>query len=436
MHARFSLPRTSRSHSADMTAPLPAQQDSRFRRPGKLRIALVAVGAFLLAICLLLLFYIGPQLIAAPVSFNQTYILKATDASYFNAGTLQTVLGANLTYTLTVRSDPRSSSHTNAVWNSSAVLTDPVNKATVNVVVQRAAFNRRTEELLNCCGASLNGDTRVKQTGLGLLWPVDTNKGTHQVFDPNSGHAFPASYVRTVQVNGLTTYEFVQHVPPTVAQQMSGIPSSLLGLPGSSSSVVVADRYWSATNTFFVDPRTGIIINEEVKGQSVLRGPGGQGRLVVANMDLKMTQATQNQLVALANKNATSITVLRVVGPISTGILGVLLIAAAFLPFRRRSRAALTPQEGPKNEGLEMVAGSMHGVDSGPGNGAAAREAKDPGTVNGVKPRESEDGSPAASTAPRGSEDGSPAASTAPPETEDGRPAGTATSREGEERPD
>ena len=277
MHTRFSLPRTSRGHSADMTAPLPAQQDSPFRRPGKLRIALVGVGAFLLAICLLLLFYIGPQLIAAPVSFNQTYILKATDASDFNAGTLQTVQGANLTYTLTVRSDPRSSSHTNAVWNSSAVLTDPVNKATVNVVVQRAAFNRRTEELLNCCGASLNGDTRVKQTGLGLLWPVDTSKGTHQVFDPNSGHAFPASYVRTVQVNGLTTYEFVQHVPPTVAQQMSGIPSSLLGLPGSSSSVVVADRYWSATNTFFVDPRTGIIINEEVKGQSVLRGPGGQG---------------------------------------------------------------------------------------------------------------------------------------------------------------
>ena len=435
MHARFSLPRTSRRHSADMTAPLPAQQDSPFRRPGKLRIALVGVGAFLLAICLLLLFYIGPQLIAAPVSFNQTYILKATDASYFNAGTLQTVQGANLTYTLTVRSDPRSSSHTNAVWNSSAVLTDPVNKATVNVVVQRAAFNRRTGELLNCCGASLNGDTRVKQTGLGLLWPVDTSKGTHQVFDPNSGHAFPASYVRTVQVNGLTTYEFVQHVPPTVAQQMSGIPSSLLGLPGSSSSVVVADRYWSATNTFFVDPRTGIIINEEVKGQSVLRGPGGQGRLVVANMDLKMTQATQNQLVALANKNATSITMLRVVGPISTGILGVLLIAAAFLPFRRRSRAALAPQEGPKNEGLEMVTGSMHSADSGPGNGAAAREAKDPGTVNGVKPRES-DGSPAASTAPRESEDGSPAASTAPREAEDGSPAGTATSREGEERPD
>ena len=118
----------------------------------------------------------------------------------------------------------------------------------------------------------------------------------------------------------------------------------------------------------------------------------------MASMDLKMTQATQNQLVALANKNATSITMLRVVGPISTGILGVLLIAAAFLPFRRR-RAAVAPQEGPKDEGLEMVTGSIHGADysadSGPGNGAATREAKDPGTVNGVKPRESEDGSPA-----------------------------------------
>lgn len=355
----------------------------------KVRLALAGVGAFLVAIALLLLFYIGPQVIAAPVSFNQTYILKATGASYFNAGTLSTERGASLTYTLTVRSDPSASSHTNAVWDSSAVLTDPLNKTTVNVVVMRGAFNRRTGQLLNCCGASLNGDTRVRQTGLWLLFPVGTTTAPYQVFDPNSGHTFPARYTGTVRADGMTTYRFVQHVPPTVAAQMAGIPSSLLGLR-SGPSVVVADRYWSADNTFYVDPRTGIPIDEEVKGLSVLRGPGGQGRLVVADMDLKMTPSTQNQLVALANKNASSITMLRVAGPVSTGVLGVLLIAAAFVPFRRRPRPARTAPAGPGDEGLDMVTGSMTAPPE-----TAPPESTDGRAANGTRPPESGSGSPA-----------------------------------------
>ncbi len=459
MHARFGRKSpagpTAAASDADTTA-LPAAPPPW--RLGKLRLTLAGVGAFLVAITLLLLFYIGPQVIAAPVSFNQTYVLTATNASYFNAGTLSTELGANLTYTLTVRSDPSASSHTNAVWDSSAVLTDPLNKTTVNAVVLRGAFNRRTGEMLNCCGASLNGDTRVRQSGIWLLFPVNTNKATYQVFDPNSGHTFPATYTGTARVDGLTTYRFVQHVPPTVAAQMAGIPSYLLGLKGSSSSTVVANRYWSADNTFFVDPRTGVPIDEEVKGLSVLRGPGGQGKLTVADMDLKMTQSTQNQLVALANKNATSITLLRVAGPVGTGVLGVLLIAAAFIPFRRRPRTASSGQESlgadesarsherveTHEGGLQMVTGSMRaadtGQDTGPANGAVPHGSKDTGrdAANGAVIHESADAArnagPANGTKPAESEDVSQNAGQNAGQ-DAGQPA-TATARENDEHQD
>jgi Porin PorA len=47
----------------------------------------------------------------------------------------------------------------------------------------------------------------------------------------------------------------------------------------------VADRYYQAGDTFWVDPRTGVVIDIEQRVLSVLRGPGGQGRLVVADMD-------------------------------------------------------------------------------------------------------------------------------------------------------
>ena len=281
MSERLSLPGFSHRQPDDSTTALPATHEKPRPRHSKVRLILAGLGTFLVATALLLEFYVAPQLIAWPVSFNQTDTLTATNASYYNAGTLQTKQDADLTYTLTIRSDAASSSHTTAVWESSAVLMDPATKYTVNVVTQRVAFNRRTGQLSNCCGASLNGDTRVRQTGLGVAWPIGVQKTTYQVFDPNSGHTFPAAYAGTATVGGVAAYRFVQHVPPTVAQQMAGIPVSILGLPGNQ--VVVADRYWQATNTFWVNPQTGVPVNEQVQGQSVLRGPGGQGKLVVAD---------------------------------------------------------------------------------------------------------------------------------------------------------
>ena len=232
MSERLSLPGFSRRQPDDSTTVLPATREKPRPRHSKVRLALAGLGTFLVATALLLEFYVAPQLIAAPVSFNQTDVLTATNASYYNAGILQTKQDTHLTYTLTIRSDAASSSHTTAVWESSAVLMDPATKYTVNVVTQRAAFNRRTGELSNCCGASLNGDTRVRQTGIGQFWPINTQKTTYQVFDPNSGHAFPATYAGTATVGGVAAYRFVQHVPPTVAQEMAGIPVSILGLPG------------------------------------------------------------------------------------------------------------------------------------------------------------------------------------------------------------
>ena len=279
----------------------------------------------------------------------------------------------------------------------------------MNVVTQRAAFNRRTGQLSNCCGASLNGDTRVRQTGLGVAWPIGVQKTTYQVFDPNSGHTFPAAYAGTATVGGVAAYRFVQHVPPTVAQQMAGIPVSILGLPGNQ--VVVADRYWQATNTFWVNPQTGVPVNEQVQGQSVLRGPGGQGKLVVADVDLKMTPATVHQLTSLASKNATSITLLQVIAPVTTGVIGLILLALALVPFFRRRM----PE--PADDGPGLVSDSIQRQDASAANGAVARESRDASPAE-VAARDGQDASPAEITVSHEDEAPVPAESAVSPEAQ------------------
>jgi hypothetical protein len=313
------------------------------RDKGLGRLVLAGAGAFLVASGLLLRFYAAPRLIAAPAGLYQTDTLVARDASYFDQGALTTRHDATLTDTLTIRGDPGAGTSTTAVWDSFAALADLKRGVQVSSTYQRAVFNRRTGQLIDCCGAAVNDDTRIRQHGIGLFWPIGVRKATYQVFDVNAGSAWPATYNGTADVQGVMTYRFVQHIPATPVAQLAEVPSSLLGLRGKTGNVV-ADRYYQADNTFWVDPRTGVLIDIEQRILSVLRGPGGQGQLVSAEADLKMSGSSRRQLAALATKNAASMRMLRITGPFGAVILGLILILAATIPFRRDWWVAVSPR--------------------------------------------------------------------------------------------
>ena len=320
--------------------PSPAAEPGTERAGrGRLSVVLAGVGAFLLVAGLLLRFYAAPQLVAAPTGVYEQDVLVSPQASYFDEGALVTRHNVRLTYTLTIRGDQRASDDTTGVWDTFASLADPRRHNVVNTVSQRYAFNRRTGQLSNCCGASINDSTQIRQSGIGLFWPIGTKKQTYQVFDNNSMKAWPATYVGEVKDTGVQTYEFTQSVPATKVDVMTGVPTSLLGISGPSRNVV-ANRYWEATNTFWVDPRTGVLVDEEVKGQSYLQDSGGQGKLTAVSLDLRMDQASRQSLAKQANKNAANITTISLLGPVALGVLGLILLLVATTPWRyiRRTR--------------------------------------------------------------------------------------------------
>lgn len=102
----------------------------------------------------------------------------------------------------------------------------------------------------------------------------------------------------------------------------------------------------------------------------MLHGPGGQGKLVVADLNATMTPATQYQLTALASKNATSITLIQVIAPVVTGVIGLILLALA-LPFSRRRM----PE--PADDGPGLVSDAIQRQDAGPAGAATTRESED-----------------------------------------------------------
>jgi hypothetical protein len=320
-----------------VSEPATAVRRPRDRR--RLRPVLAGLGAGLLTAALLLRFYAAPRLVIAPASIYQSDTLVARDATYFDQGALTSRRGVTLTLTLTFRGDPAASTSRIAVWDSFSVLADRARGVQVISFYQRAAFNRRTGRLVSCCGAALNDDTRLRPSGLGLDWPIGVRPATYRVFDMNTARAWPAAYAGKAQEHGIAAYRFVQHIPPTLVQRLPGVPGSLLGLPASRGNVT-ASRYYQADVTYWVDPRTGVLINEAERGRSVLRGPGGRGQLTAAAFDLRMTKASQGQLAALARRSAASIAAVTVTGPLGAGLLGLLLTLAGTVPVRRRRAAA------------------------------------------------------------------------------------------------
>ncbi|HYX59626.1 MAG TPA: DUF3068 domain-containing protein [Streptosporangiaceae bacterium] len=327
-----------------LTATQAASGTSASRRRGlrvrgnRIRPILAGLGAFLMVFGLLLRLYVAPRLIAAPAGFYIVVTLADSHASYFDESALTTRRHVTLTYTDTIRGDAGAGTGTIAVWDQFTVLADRKRHVQLIATYQRSAFNRRTGALTNCCGASVNDDTQVRQDGIGVVfWPIGTRQTTYQVYDTNTERAWPAAYSGTAYVQGLLTYRFTQRIPVTVVQQLPGVPASLLGLRGPSRNVV-ANRAFQATNTFWVDPRTGVPVNVRERILSVLHAPGGQGRLMVANADLTMTSASQRALAAVARQNAAAITIVRQEGPLGGLLLGLLLLLAGTVPLRRLQR--------------------------------------------------------------------------------------------------
>jgi hypothetical protein len=302
---------------------------------------LTGLGAFLVIVAVLVRFYVAPRLIAAPTDVYQVTRLRAENATYFDAASLKQVTGATVVATNTVRGDVTSSHGDIAVWDSATMVQDVARDKTIEIQNQRVAFDRRTGKLTDCCGAAVEGDVSVHQSGVGLFWPMHATKKAKQVYDPATRRPWPAVYAGQERVHGILAWRFVQHVPYTklTGQKLPDVPGELLGR-GKGGPAVPVDRYYQADATYWIDPRTGAPIDQEQKVLSTLQPVSGPGRLVVGQMDLRMTPESQKSLQDASSDGASKINLLRTAVPVGAAAIGAVLLAAGVVVGRAGGRRA------------------------------------------------------------------------------------------------
>ncbi|QFG24070.1 DUF3068 domain-containing protein [Actinomadura sp. WMMB 499] len=363
------------------------------RRVGLL---LICLGAFFLTLAPLVRFYVAEQVVRAPLNRYQVTHLESPNSTYFDQAALKTRENVTLLATNTVRGDVRANNGNDdiAVWDSTTNIYDKANPDNpVQIQGFRIAFDRRTAELVNCCGVHADGDGSVQMAGsYGLLFPIaNVQKRDYPFYDPTTKQSAPMKFGAVEQVHGISAYRFTQHIPLTKTGAVDAeLPGTMLGLEDDEPQRV--DRYSEAYNTVWVDPRTGVPIKHRKNIRSTVRTPDGRGEMIVAQADLVTTEADQKKAVDLSDGTALQIDMVRIFIPGAAVLLGLLgLLIGGLMGLGRDESAAPPPPQAPRRSDGKFG-------DLSPPRPAKKPDGKADGKPGG-KPDGKPDGEPAKRTA-------------------------------------
>jgi len=303
-----------------------------------LGLVLTGLGAFLLALALLLRFYLPGQVVKFPLNEYLVTTLTGHNVTYFNAKQLRVLTGVTAKATSTVEGDVSAGSSSVAVWNDFTAVEDTTNNAPIEYISQRSAFNRRTGATVDCCGAYIsisNVGTRTgHQSGQGFVWPLGTQKQTYLAFDPTLLKPEPFRYEGTSAIDGMAAYKFVEHVSN---QQFASqtLPGSLVGY--SQLPSVTLPEYASETITFWVDPVTGAPLDVTQNRTLRLEDITGATKLILYQGDLAATPQSIANAVNTARSAHLKVDLVEDIGPLAGLLLGVgLVVTGAALILDRR----------------------------------------------------------------------------------------------------
>jgi hypothetical protein len=292
---------------------------------------LVGLGAALVAIALMLRFFVAPALTKAPLDQYTRTHAEAPGATYLDTSSLSLKQG-DLKATRVVRGDVKAGSEDVAVWEVFVGI-ETAENSLVTASIDRVAFDRTTSEAVNCCGENVNGDVTVKHQGIEYKFPFGAKKQAYNYFDTSIRRATLMEFAAEEELAGLTVYRYVQRIEPTKIGELD-VPGSLLGRPERS---VKADRMYSNVRTVWVEPASGVIVKGQERQLSKLQGTDGNGEVTITDAVLTFTEPTVEQQADTAAEARRKLNILEVTGPLSFAVLGVLLFALGLWLIRRTS---------------------------------------------------------------------------------------------------
>ncbi|MGH3300520.1 MAG: porin PorA family protein [Streptosporangiaceae bacterium] len=326
------------------------------------------VGIILLIAAGLLAWWITPSYIARiPSNYNKTRTYDGTIHSLFNpaalaAGNPAAAIKTNLPATLTDNVKVLQTSGNKALVQDTRVV--KAAGSPVAATVQHYALDRTSLEATSSHPSSW---VVTPAKGLTVSWPLGAKKQTYTGWVALTNTTTPLRFLGEAQQGGITTYEYRATVPPTPiknTQVLGSLPKSIpaalvpqlvaAGLISRSQAASLATAFphatsiplgytYQATNTYFVAPATGLVVNvannETETGGIVLPNGTLAPVLPVLSDSYHASPASLSAAVTDANNGSSVISTWGVNVPIAVAAVGFLLVVLAIILWlRKRSR--------------------------------------------------------------------------------------------------
>ena len=271
---------------------------------------------------------IGPAVQPA-LNNPETLVLTASDASYLNPVTLAEVSGARIEETDTLTPDDNAGGSSVAVWTVTTSDSDTTHHHQLEPASRVFAVDRASAQLVSCCGANIDGNLLIRQSGLsGYVFPAGTRRQAYDIFDTVLQRPEPAVYSGSGTIDGIPVYQYTED-----------ITASRAGFSALSST---DPELYSAHDSYWVDPETGAVLaitaDEDLYLASPTAGPAATGSAAAPGLfsaDLTTTQATVTHLAAQDRGVRHEITVARDLR-LACVVLAIVLAGAAWYALSRR----------------------------------------------------------------------------------------------------
>ena len=295
---------------------------------------LVFLGAFLLMVAALALFYAPDKVKRTPLDVDSITRLTG-EAQLFDGTALVTT---PVKATSTAHTDSELSTDDVVLFQSSSCLVkdpdgnapdcvsadDPDNRL-ISAGTEVFATDRVTALAVNDF-ENLPADAEPRE-GLINKWPFDVEQKTYPYWDGLIGQPVDAVFQSTEDIDGLETYKFLVKVDNGDIEITDGV----LGK-------------YSTEKTIWVDPTTGSIVDQS-ESQTRVQADNNQ---TILQLDFSFTDATVAANVEDAKANASKLNLLTKTVPLLAGLIGLLALIGGLVLWR--TTPAVKPEEQPAVE--------------------------------------------------------------------------------------
>jgi len=286
----------------------------------KVGTALSVIGAFLIVVALMGMFYAPSHLMKTPLDVDNTTDLEGSGQL---GGETVPVKAWSVTYTDSEKSDDDV-----VVWvNSSCLVKDEgdIEECVSSDDPQDRLLSASTDNFASdrVTGLAVNDPKYLpaeaeEHEGLVNKWPFESEKKTYPYWDSVMKDTAEAVYDRTEEVEGLETYVYKVEITDAPIEIVDGVPGT-----------------YNDSKEIFVEPLTGAIVNQT---DSQVRYDE-DGEEVLA-LDLAFTADEVKEGVEDADKNASSLKLVTETVPVIGFAVGIplALIGTALLILARRRK--------------------------------------------------------------------------------------------------